>query len=156
MDNTSITTILQFLDNPVYYPLLLHCNKGKHRTGCVVGALRKTEGMIFSDLIAEYQVYAGFKARVQDETFLAHYHPAPVDWLADEYVQEVTDTALGFDSSATPGSSLSDGDSLETSGITTPAHSPPDALEVLDLDTIGCDSVEEAEMSAMSQFFRFE
>ena len=25
------------------HPLLIHCNKGKHRTGCLIGCLRKVQ-----------------------------------------------------------------------------------------------------------------
>ncbi len=27
--------------NPLNHPMLIHCNKGKHRTGCLIGCFRK-------------------------------------------------------------------------------------------------------------------
>jgi tyrosine-protein phosphatase SIW14 len=38
-----IADALQLLLDNRNYPVLIHCNKGKHRTGCVVGCLRKLQ-----------------------------------------------------------------------------------------------------------------
>ncbi|RGP68948.1 hypothetical protein FLONG3_8009 [Fusarium longipes] len=52
------------------YPLLIHCNHGKHRTGCVVGVVRKIAGWDVSRVVAEYNNYAEPKARECDVTYL--------------------------------------------------------------------------------------
>ena len=49
------------------YPLYIHCNQGKHRTGCVVACLRTMQGvMTAEEILVEYQTYAGHKARAAD------------------------------------------------------------------------------------------
>ncbi|KAH7198246.1 tyrosine phosphatase family-domain-containing protein [Fusarium flagelliforme] len=52
------------------YPLLIHCNHGKHRTGCVVGVVRKITGWDAARVVAEYNTYAEPKARECDVTYL--------------------------------------------------------------------------------------
>ncbi|KAM0298737.1 hypothetical protein ACHAPM_008160 [Fusarium culmorum] len=52
------------------YPLLIHCNHGKHRTGCVVGVVRKITGWDVARVVAEYNTYAEPKAREVDVTYL--------------------------------------------------------------------------------------
>ncbi|KAF2840609.1 protein-tyrosine phosphatase, partial [Patellaria atrata CBS 101060] len=64
------------------YPLLIHCNKGKHRTGCVVGSFRKVLGESMENIIAEYHAYAGAKARTLDERFLETFDERVITWLA--------------------------------------------------------------------------
>ncbi|XP_052180512.1 tyrosine-protein phosphatase DSP1-like isoform X2 [Diospyros lotus] len=51
-------------------PLLIHCKRGKHRTGCVVGCLRKTQRWCLSSIFEEYQRFAADKTRVSDQTFM--------------------------------------------------------------------------------------
>ena len=55
------------------YPLLIHCNKGKHRTGCIVGCLRKVQGESMAEVINEYHAYADPKARRLDENFIRDF-----------------------------------------------------------------------------------
>ncbi|KAF7145676.1 hypothetical protein RHSIM_Rhsim04G0049700 [Rhododendron simsii] len=52
------------------YPLLIHCNRGKHRTGCVVGCLRKLQRWCLSSVFDEYQRFAAAKARISDQRFM--------------------------------------------------------------------------------------
>jgi tyrosine-protein phosphatase SIW14 len=71
--------LLGIVCNPANYPLLIHCNKGKHRTGCTVGALRKVLGWNMENIVKEYHQYAGRKARVWDERFLEVLDIAPME-----------------------------------------------------------------------------
>ena len=50
--------------------MLIHCNKGKHRTGCVVGCLRKTQQWSMTSIFDEYRRFAGTKGRVMDQQFI--------------------------------------------------------------------------------------
>ncbi|KAL4385765.1 hypothetical protein GQ457_15G015580 [Hibiscus cannabinus] len=50
------------------HPILIHCNRGKHRTGCVVGCLRKLQRWCLSSVFDEYQRFAAAKARVSDQS----------------------------------------------------------------------------------------
>ncbi|KAK1309646.1 putative tyrosine-protein phosphatase [Acorus calamus] len=52
------------------HPLLIHCKRGKHRTGCVVGCLRKLQRWCLSSIFDEYQRFAAAKARVSDQRFM--------------------------------------------------------------------------------------
>jgi hypothetical protein len=60
------------------YPLYIHCNQGKHRTGCVVACLRKIQGMPIEDVIAEYRVYSEPKARDGDMELIRSFDPEVV------------------------------------------------------------------------------
>ncbi|XP_009626948.1 inositol diphosphatase DSP1-like [Nicotiana tomentosiformis] len=51
-------------------PLLIHCKRGKHRTGCLVGCLRKLQNWCLTSIFDEYQRYAAEKARVSDLRFM--------------------------------------------------------------------------------------
>jgi len=47
------------LDN---HPVLMCCGMGRHRTGAVVGCLRKLQGWSFASLVDEYQRFTGLKS----------------------------------------------------------------------------------------------
>ncbi|KAL6594383.1 hypothetical protein ACP70R_048576 [Stipagrostis hirtigluma subsp. patula] len=52
------------------HPVLIHCKRGKHRTGCVVGCLRKLQCWCLTSIFDEYQRFAAAKARVSDLRFI--------------------------------------------------------------------------------------
>ena len=52
------------------HPMLIHCNKGKHRTGCLIGCLRKVQGWAFSSIVDEYIRYSKPKSRMMDQQFI--------------------------------------------------------------------------------------
>ncbi|CAN0565442.1 unnamed protein product, partial [Ectocarpus sp. 12 AP-2014] len=49
------------------HPMLVHCNKGKHRTGCFIGCFRRTQGWAVSSIFEEYSHFASPKARLVDQ-----------------------------------------------------------------------------------------
>ncbi|KAK8501968.1 hypothetical protein V6N13_023258 [Hibiscus sabdariffa] len=55
------------------HPVLIHCKRGKHRTGCVVGCLRKLQRWCLSSIFVEYQRFAAAKARVTDQRFIERF-----------------------------------------------------------------------------------
>ncbi|XP_021851872.1 tyrosine-protein phosphatase DSP5 isoform X2 [Spinacia oleracea] len=55
------------------YPILIHCKRGKHRTGCLVGCLRKLQNWCLASVYEEYQRFAGAKARANDMKFMERY-----------------------------------------------------------------------------------
>jgi len=64
--------VIQSLDTLLdrrHYPVLVSCQLGRHKTGMVIGCLRKLQGWSLSSIFAEYQRYAG-KTRVQNEQFI--------------------------------------------------------------------------------------
>jgi len=52
------------------HPILIHCNKGKHRTGCLVGCLRKFQHWSYTSIFDEYRLYAQPKVRSMDQQFI--------------------------------------------------------------------------------------
>ncbi|KAL8166243.1 hypothetical protein V2J09_007742 [Rumex salicifolius] len=68
-----ITKALKVLVDLRNHPVLIHCNRGKHRTGCLVGCLRKLQNWRLSSVLDEYVCYAGVKARTTDMEFLEGY-----------------------------------------------------------------------------------
>ncbi|KAJ7946351.1 Tyrosine-protein phosphatase [Quillaja saponaria] len=51
-------------------PLLIHCKRGKHRTGCLVGCFRRLQRWCLSSVFDEYQRFAASKARLSDQRFI--------------------------------------------------------------------------------------
>jgi len=45
------------------HPVLIHCNQGKHRTGCLVGCLRRMQRWSMIAIFDEYRRFAADKAR---------------------------------------------------------------------------------------------
>ncbi len=52
------------------HPILIHCNKGKHRTGVLVGCLRKVQGWSLTSIFDEYRRFAGSKVRMLGQQFI--------------------------------------------------------------------------------------
>lgn len=56
--------------NPNNYPLMIMCNLGRHRTGTIVGCLRKLQRWSLTAIFEEYRRYTGSKVRVLNEQFI--------------------------------------------------------------------------------------
>lgn len=69
----TMKSILSVVLNKENYPLMLHCNHGKHRTGCVVGVIRKLAGWETSNALDEYKTYAEPKARECDLDYISAF-----------------------------------------------------------------------------------
>ncbi|CAM6090848.1 unnamed protein product [Calypogeia fissa] len=61
---------LKILLDSKNHPILIHCNKGKHRTGCLVGCLRKVQNWSLTSIFDEYRRFAGTKVRMLDQQFI--------------------------------------------------------------------------------------
>eukprot|EP00656_Telonema_subtile_P011627 TRINITY_DN15766_c0_g1_i1.p1 TRINITY_DN15766_c0_g1~~TRINITY_DN15766_c0_g1_i1.p1 ORF type:complete len:259 (+),score=76.41 TRINITY_DN15766_c0_g1_i1:115-891(+) len=78
------------------HPVLIHCNKGKHRTGCLVGCLRKIMRWCKTSIFEEYRRFAGIKARRADQEFIELFETRKVTvlaehlptWLYDEWIEQ--------------------------------------------------------------------
>ncbi|KAH8677617.1 tyrosine phosphatase family-domain-containing protein [Xylariales sp. PMI_506] len=66
-------SIISLVTDETNYPLLIHCNQGRHRTGCVVGVLRKLHGWDTSEILVEYETYAWPKVRETDVQYLSTF-----------------------------------------------------------------------------------
>jgi len=58
------------------HPVLIHCNQGKHRTGCLVGCLRRMQRWSMIAIFDEYRRFAADKARVVDLQFIENWGSA--------------------------------------------------------------------------------
>ncbi|KAK5584561.1 hypothetical protein ACTFIV_010895 [Dictyostelium citrinum] len=82
-----VISALKIILNPDNYPLHIMCNLGRHRTGTVVGCLRKLQRWNLTSIFEEYRRFAGSKVRLLNEQFielfdtdLVTYNNAP-QWL---------------------------------------------------------------------------
>jgi tyrosine-protein phosphatase SIW14 len=79
---STMSAILEVMLDRRNYPLMLHCNHGKHRTGCVIAAVRKIAGWDMRQVLDEYRTYAGPKVRDCDVDYITSFqapsHLAPV------------------------------------------------------------------------------
>eukprot|EP00013_Stygamoeba_regulata_P006294 CAMPEP_0177630384 /NCGR_PEP_ID=MMETSP0447-20121125/1182_1 /TAXON_ID=0 /ORGANISM="Stygamoeba regulata, Strain BSH-02190019" /LENGTH=183 /DNA_ID=CAMNT_0019131787 /DNA_START=52 /DNA_END=603 /DNA_ORIENTATION=+ len=71
----TINEALKVLLDKRNFPILIHCNKGKHRTGCLVGCLRKVQRWSLTYIFDEYTRYAGTKGRILDQQFIELFKP---------------------------------------------------------------------------------
>ncbi|KAL4581366.1 hypothetical protein LXL04_017580 [Taraxacum kok-saghyz] len=62
------------------HPLLIHCKRGKHRTGCLVGCLRKMQRWSLLSIFDEYHRFAAAKARVSDQRFMELFDASSLKW----------------------------------------------------------------------------
>ncbi|XAR55320.1 Protein-tyrosine-phosphatase [Bertholletia excelsa] len=77
----TIREALKVLLDEKNHPLLIHCKRGKHRTGCLVGCLRKLQKWCLSSVFDEYQRFAAAKARVSDQRFIELFDVASLKHL---------------------------------------------------------------------------
>eukprot|EP00127_Corallochytrium_limacisporum_P002281 Clim_evm69s109 gene=Clim_evmTU69s109 len=61
-----------------FHPVLIHCNKGKHRTGSLVGCLRKMEKWSHTSICDEYRRFSYPKSRASDQQFIELFNTAKV------------------------------------------------------------------------------
>ncbi|QLQ77971.1 hypothetical protein HG537_0A02180 [Torulaspora globosa] len=69
-----LTRALEVVLNPENQPILIHCNRGKHRTGCLVGCIRKLQNWSLTMIFDEYRRFAFPKARALDQQFIEMYN----------------------------------------------------------------------------------
>ncbi len=66
----TVLAALEIILDPSSYPLAVMCSQGRHRTGIVVGCLRKLQGWNLTAILEEYRHYAGTKIRLINEQFI--------------------------------------------------------------------------------------
>ncbi|CAI0376226.1 unnamed protein product [Linum tenue] len=74
MPEGTIIEALKILMDVRNHPVLIHCNRGKHRTGCLVGCFRKLQNWCLSSVKDEYRHFAGVKSRTTDLCFLESFN----------------------------------------------------------------------------------
>jgi tyrosine-protein phosphatase OCA1 len=58
---------LGYILDPSNFPLMVMCNFGRHRTGTIIGCLRKLQQWSLTSIFEEYRRFAGSKVRVLNE-----------------------------------------------------------------------------------------
>ena len=80
----TVNSVLSIMLDPENYPLLIHCNKGKHRTGCMTACFRKVTGWTLEACLEEYVRYSTPKDRTLDKVFIDNYDASVLKALALE------------------------------------------------------------------------
>ncbi|ROV93050.1 hypothetical protein VPNG_09432 [Cytospora leucostoma] len=79
---STMAAILQVVHDKRNHPLLIHCNQGRHRTGCVVALVRKLQNWDLLRILEEYKTYAAPKIRDCDVEYVTKFQVADVQHLA--------------------------------------------------------------------------
>lgn len=82
VDSCEMQRALRLIMDRSNHPILVHCNKGKHRTGCTIACFRRLLGLDMDVVREEYHTYAGAKARFLDEVFFENFDLNLVLWYA--------------------------------------------------------------------------
>ncbi|KAA8897049.1 hypothetical protein TRICI_006811 [Trichomonascus ciferrii] len=78
VSHETITNALEVALNPDNHPLLIHCNRGKHRTGCLVGCLRRLQDWSLTMIFDEYRRFAFPKSRPLDQQMIELYDDSEI------------------------------------------------------------------------------
>jgi tyrosine-protein phosphatase SIW14 len=82
VESCEMSRALRLILDRSNHPVLVHCNKGKHRTGCTVACFRRIIGNDMASIMDDYHTYAGAKARFMDEVFFEGFDLNNVMWMA--------------------------------------------------------------------------
>lgn len=86
----TMKSILEVVLDRRNHPLLIHCNQGKHRTGCVVAVVRKVAGWNASSVLDEYRAFAEPKIRESDVEYIRNFEISALHPLATEHHSRYT------------------------------------------------------------------
>ncbi|KAF7563368.1 hypothetical protein G7046_g789 [Stylonectria norvegica] len=81
---STMKAILSIILDRKNHPLLMHCNHGKHRTGCVVAVVRKVSGWDTQSVVDEYKSYAAPKIRDCDVAYVTSFQVGDLRNLGEE------------------------------------------------------------------------
>ena len=73
LDENIVRKAVHQVMSPENWPVLIHCNQGKHRTGCVVGCVRKCMKWSLASIFNEYRRFSHPKERFLDQQFIELY-----------------------------------------------------------------------------------
>lgn len=79
-----ITQAVKIVLNPKNHPILIHCNRGKHRTGCLVGVIRRLQNWSLTLIFDEYRKFAAPKERPMDLQFIELYDDSEIIKFAQD------------------------------------------------------------------------
>jgi tyrosine-protein phosphatase SIW14 len=100
--NTNLDKLCEailFVLSPQNHPVYIHCNQGKHRTGCVVACLRLCQQWPIDEVLEEYLTYARGKEREGDIALIKSFDPSLVfDYAKTHNMLDSFDTRERVDS----------------------------------------------------------
>lgn len=71
LNETTITKSLELIVNKENYPMLVCCGMGRHRTGTIIGCLRRLQNWNLASVSEEYRRFTGAKGgRIQVELLI--------------------------------------------------------------------------------------
>lgn len=70
MSEEVVLSAMELLLDPNMYPIYVMCSQGRHRTGTVMGCLRKLQRWSLSSIFEEYHRFADAKGRLANEQFI--------------------------------------------------------------------------------------
>eukprot|EP00128_Syssomonas_multiformis_P014432 Colp12_sorted_trinity150504_noHs@10199 len=73
VEESLVTEALEKVLDVRNHPILIHCSKGKHKTGCLVGCLRKLLQWSITSIFEEHRRFVGTKVRILDLQFIELY-----------------------------------------------------------------------------------
>ena len=85
MEPQVITEALNLINDHKNQPIMVHCNQGKHRTGCVIGCFRRMQQWSLSLIFEEYRRYAYPKTRPLDQLMIERFDGYTPDENSEEY-----------------------------------------------------------------------
>jgi tyrosine-protein phosphatase SIW14 len=84
VSHETITKALEIALDPKNHPILIHCNRGKHRTGCLVGCIRRLQDWCLTMIFDEYRKFAEPKTRPLDQQLIELYDDSDIYATATE------------------------------------------------------------------------
>ncbi|KUI73855.1 Tyrosine-protein phosphatase SIW14 [Cytospora mali] len=79
---STMASILQVVHDKRNHPVLIHCNQGRHRTGCVVALVRKMQNWHMDRILDEYKAFAAPKPRDCDVEYVTNFKVSEIQHLA--------------------------------------------------------------------------
>ncbi|PSR97327.1 tyrosine phosphatase family-domain-containing protein [Coniella lustricola] len=90
----TMSTILEVIHDKRNHPLLIHCNQGRHRTGCVVAITRKLQNWKSDRILEEYKSYAHPKIRDGDVEYISAFQVTDLQHLGLVPLSETAAAAI--------------------------------------------------------------
>ncbi|PVU91858.1 hypothetical protein BB561_004172 [Smittium simulii] len=67
MNQEAVAKIIVEILDTRNQPILVHCNRGVRRVGCIVGCLRRMQGWAMTAIFEEFQRFSGNRIRIPDQ-----------------------------------------------------------------------------------------
>lgn len=74
-----LISVLRIVTNTENLPVLVHCNKGNHSTGCIVGCLRKIQRWSLTAILDEYRRFTALNVRLLDQQVIELFTPESLE-----------------------------------------------------------------------------